>query len=189
MGKDNILVLGIIGAAILLILIGVVFNIVSTKIPTNNVVGEIVTCEAAKKSGDNGRRTGEILILIGYSFVIISMLLLISLRVVNIMVPLLVLILIIYKTAVTGIFFNKLVRDDIANEYFVYEGLSKFLLLGQLILIVLFLVGTKGKANKQIGSSDNSDQQIILTTIGLSLVNIALTGITNVILVFFSTDG
>ena len=181
MVQATILVLGIIGVSILLILIGIVFNIVSTKISTGNNLEEIVTCSGAQKTGNNGRRTGEILILIGYSFVIISMLLLISITKTTMVVPLLILILIVYKTAITGIFFNKLVKDDIANEYFVYEGLSKFLLLGQLFLICIFILGAK--------KNNEFDQSTVLTTIALFLVNMALTGITNVILVFFSTDG
>lgn len=187
-------IIGSIIVGIILTLIGIVFNIVSTKIATNeNESDQIINCGSLKKTGDSGRRTGEILILVGYSFFLIS--LIITISVFNdkneILLPLITLILIIYKTALTGYFFNKLVKDDIANEYFVYEGLSKFLLLGQLILICILVYNFAMPKTQQRGSSSNgsSNKEITLIIISLFLLNMALTGITNSILVFFSTDG
>lgn len=193
---DNqyIVTIGVILVGLLLIAIGIIINILSTNSSSSNDnPNNIVDCDIINDNSNlDNKRTAEILTLTGYAVLIIGSIIGIvpSVRDArynnNKLLSIITLLIVLYKTIVTGTFYNKLIHHHVANEYYTYEGLSKLLLFCQAIFLCIYIYSSSKDSSDSLNSSNN---QISFAIITLFLLNIAITAVTNNILAFFSTDG
>ena len=195
--------IGVIVVGLLLIAIGIIINILSTKPSSSgDNPNNVVDCDTLNENLNvDNKKTAEILILSGYAVLIIGSIISILPNSdggndsdnSNQLLAIITLIIVLYKTIVTGVYFNKLIHHDVANEYYTYEGLSKILLFVQAILLCVYIssVSKPTSVSKPIQKTDNdgSSNQIAFAIITLFLLNITVTAVTNNILAFFSTDG
>ena len=107
-----------------------------------------------------------------------------------VLLNLLILILILVQTIY---FYDKINSGKVADEYYQFSGVSAFLIIVQISLVIKYLM------DKLIGNtSNNATKSGILDAVGsqinsiiliLSIANIAFIGMLQVILKYFSTDG
>lgn len=90
-------------------------------------------------------------------------------------------------------FYNQINSGKVADEYFSFSGVSAFLILVQVSLVINFLLdklkqysSNKGAKADIMGALASELNSIILI---LSITNIAFVGMLQVILKYFSTDG
>ena len=91
-------------------------------------------------------------------------------------------------------YYDKINSGKVATEYFQYSGISSLLILVEVGIVIKFVMEFLGSVN----SAKNTGKEGIITSLAsemfslvliLFVANLALTGILQVILQFFSTDG
>ena len=108
-------------------------------------------------------------------------------------IPSLTLAIIIIAILVQNIvYFDKINEGKVAGEYFQFSGVSSFLILVQLGLVLKYMMdimkgtSSKGDSSKLFSILANELFYIILI---VTMLNLFMTGILQIILQFFSTDG
>lgn len=108
-------------------------------------------------------------------------------------IPSLTLAIIIIAILVQNIvYFDKINEGKVAGEYFQFSGVSSFLILVQLGLVLKYMMDIMK------GTSSNNDTSKLFSILAnelfyiiliVTMLNLFMTGILQVILQFFSTDG
>ena len=108
-------------------------------------------------------------------------------------IPSLTLAIIIIAILVQNIvYFDKINEGKVAGEYFQFSGVSSFLILVQLGLVLKYMMDIMK------GTSSNNDTSKLFSILAnelfyiiliVTMLNLFMTGILQIILQFFSTDG
>lgn len=96
--------------------------------------------------------------------------------------------------AINAMYYKRINKGDVADEYYTYSGVSTFLVVVQAFLLFKYIVDELHVA----ATSNNSLKHTIETALAskmasvtylLTLANLLLAGIMTIILEYFSTDG
>ena len=92
--------------------------------------------------------------------------------------PILVtMILLVWVLTLSSIYYTRINKGQIANEYFQFSNINTFLIMTQIALLFMSL------------REDEVPNKFSYATYFFTLLNVIFIGITNIILTFFSTDG
>lgn len=105
-------------------------------------------------------------------------------------VPFLTLGILIWLITINSMYYTQINKGKVATEYYTYSGVSSFLLIMQMVMLYRYIVDelkitNSAKANIHEALASNIASASYLLTIG----NVILIGIMNIILNYFSTDG
>ena len=89
-------------------------------------------------------------------------------------------------------FYDQINKGNVADEYYQFSGVSSFLILIQVCLVISYLMDTLGAARstgkkEDIMTALASEMNSLILI--LSVINIGIIGILQVILKYFSTNG
>lgn len=92
--------------------------------------------------------------------------------------PILVtMLLLVWVLTLSSMYYTRINKGQIANEYFQFSNISTFLIMTQIAFLFMSL------------REDESPNKFSYATYFFTLLNAIFIGITNIILTFFSTDG
>ena len=94
------------------------------------------------------------------------------------------LIVLLYKLSLNFTYADRLKLDKVANEYYYYSNIAGFLIFFQIVFLIKYIFDKFVICDKK-----NINSRLSLLIYILSIINLLLLGITNVIVKFFSTDG
>ena len=86
-------------------------------------------------------------------------------------------ILLIWILTLSSIYYTRINKGEIANEYYKFSNISTFMIMIQIFILFMSL------------REDQSPNKYSYATYFFTILNAIFIGITNIILTFFSTDG
>lgn len=106
---------------------------------------------------------------------------------------LLLLIVLVWLIYINLTYYERINQDKVASEYYHYSTVSTVLIVIQLIILFKYLVDEfkigKGGLSSNLELLAASASKLAMVTYITTIANLALAGIMNIILAYFSTDG